>query len=174
MKGKKLTAIISTFIVCFIMWLAFTWSFDIQELAFGAVVSLFVAMFSARFFIHNDAWYLFNPKRLVMLIYYCFIIFPIELIKSNIDVAKRAFSPKLNINPGIIKVPVSLKSEYGLSMLANSITLTPGTITMEVTQEDDDKNYLYIQWIDVVTKDQNKAGELIKGKLERCIGRVWN
>ncbi len=172
MKKANLPSIISTFIVCYVLWIVLTWSFTAQELIAGAVVSLLTAIFSARFFIHGDAFYLFNPKRFFTLIFYCLVIFVKELWKANVDVAKRALNPKLPINPGIVKVPVDLKSEYGLAMLANSITLTPGTITMDIVEEDG-KNYYYIHWIDVAVQDGKEAGEAIKGTLEKWIGRVF-
>lgn len=171
MKNTKFSSILSTFIFCYLFWMVFTWTFTPQELFTGAVISLLVAYLTARFFIHEDAFYLFNPSRFLNLILYVFI-FLIELVKANIDVAKRALSPSLPINPGIVKVPVDVESEYGLSMLANSITLTPGTITMEVVEENN-KNYFYIHWIDVSEKDRNKAGEAIKGTLEKWVRRIW-
>ena len=57
-------------------------------------------------------------------------------------------------------------------MLADSITLTPGTITMEVTEEEG-QNYLYVHWIDVKETDPEKAGEAIKGTLEKGLRGVW-
>ena len=57
-------------------------------------------------------------------------------------------------------------------MLANSITLTPGTITMEVTEEDD-QTYFYIHWIDVTETDGKLAGDAIKGALEKGVRRVF-
>lgn len=171
MSKTSFKAVISTFIVCYIFWILFTLSFAVQELVAGAVVSLLVALFTARFYIHEDAFYLFMPKRLGNLVLYVFIFFK-ELIKANLDVAKRALNPKLPLNPGIVKVPVELKSEYGLAALANSITLTPGTITMDIVEENG-KNYFYIHWIDVATTDSKKAGEAIKGTLEKWIRRIW-
>ena len=106
------------------------------------------------------------------LLVYCIFIFPVELVKANIDVAKRALSPKLPVNPGIVRVPVDLTSEYGQAMLANSITLTPGTITMDIA-ECDGQTWYYIHWIDVKSAEPAEAGEQIKGTLERGVGRIW-
>ena len=172
MQKTKLPAVLTTFIVCFAFWIIITWSFDIQELAGGAVVSLAVALFSARFFIHENAFWFFNPAKFFSLLLYCIVIFPIELIKANVDVAKRCFTGCRNVNPGIVKIPVGLKSEYGQSMLANSITLTPGTTTMEVTEENE-QTYYYVHWIDVAAESGEAAGEKIKGTLEKGIRRIF-
>ena len=65
-----------------------------------------------------------------------------------------------------------LKEEYAQSMLANSITLTPGTIPMATAEEDGQLNY-YIHWIDVATQDNQEAGDAIKGTLEKWVRRIW-
>ncbi|QCX32605.1 sodium:proton antiporter [Caloramator sp. E03] len=172
MKKNHFLAVISTFILCYIILILFTFAFSFEELLIGAIVSYIVALFTASFFIHDTPFYLFNPSKFVALIKYVFVIFPKELWKANVDVAKCALSPSLPVNPGIVKIPSNLKSEYALSMLANSITLTPGTITMDVA-EDRGKNYYYIHCIDVATTNNVKDGEIIKGTLENCIGRIW-
>ena len=186
MKKAKLPEIISTMIMLYIFWLLLTGQIvsifqgeaKIQVLVAGVIVSFLVALFSARFFIHDSAWYLFNPAKFFVMLFYCLIIFMWELFKANWDVAKRALSPRLSehINPGIVKIPSELKTEYGLSMLANSITLTPGTITMDIAEDGEGKNWYYIHWIDVpedCMEDAEAAGDAIKGAMEPWIRRIW-
>ncbi len=172
MQKTRFPAVIATFIVCFVFWILLTWSFAVQELIAGAVVSLLVALFAARFFIHEKAFWLLNPAKFFSALGYWLGVFPVELVKANLDMAKRCYGGCKDINPGIVRVPVDLKSEYGMTALANSITLTPGTITMEIAEEDD-QLYYYIHWIDVQETDPEKAGEAIKGTLERGVRRVW-
>ena len=177
MSKTRFTSVLATFVVCFLFWILITWSFDGQELIAGAVISLGVALFAARFFIHAATMRMANPLRFLSLVWYCCVVFLWELIKANWDMAKRAFSrdPELRgprIHPGIVKVPVQIHSEYGLSMLANSITLTPGTITMDIVEEDGE-NYFYIHWIDVADGSPEEIGVQIKGRLEKWIRRIW-
>ena len=171
MQKTRFPAVITTFILCLGFWVLITWSFTVQELAAGAVVSLAVALFSSRFFIHEKAFWLFNPSKFFGLLAYV-PLFLCELVKANWDVAKRALGGCKNVNPGIVKVPVNVKSEYGQSMLANSITLTPGTITMDIAEEDG-QTYYYIHWIDVTAESGEAAGEAIKGTLEKGVRRVF-
>ena len=171
MQKTKFGAVVSTFVLCFGFWLLLTWSIDTQELIAGAIVSLAAALFASRFFIHEKAFFLFNPVRLGALIVYVFVFLG-ELFKANLDMAKRCFGGCTNVNPGIVKVPVNLKSEYAQAMLANSITLTPGTISLEVAEEDG-QTWYYIHWIDVTETDAEKAGEVIKGRMEKWIRRIW-
>ena len=58
------------------------------------------------------------------------------------------------------------------AMLANSITLTPGTITMDIAEEDG-QTYYYIHWIDVAAPSGKEAGDAIKGTLEKGVGRIF-
>lgn len=167
----KISNIISTFILCFIAWIGFTLTFTAQEIIAGLIVSLIASLLASKFFIHEQAFYVLNPARLFWMIAYI-PLFIRELIKANIDVAKRSLNPKLPVNPGIVKVPTEMTSEYGLAMLCNSITLTPGTITMDVVEEKG-KNEIYIHWIDVQSKNPAEAGEMIKGSLESGVRRIW-
>lgn len=181
MKKASFPAIISTAIVCFLFWLLITGQIvsifqgkpSVQVLIAGLVVSILVALFSARFFVHSQAFYLFNPAKFFTMIFYACVIFMWELIKANVDVALRALNPKLPVNPGIVKIPVDVESEYGQAMVANSITLTPGTITMDIAEDEEGQTYYYVHWIDVKTEDPKEAGDAIKGTLEKWIGRIW-
>ena len=180
MKKTTVSALAATALLCYCFWLLitgqivllFTGGASAQVLIAGAVVSIAAACFSARFFIHEKAFFLLHPRRFFTLVLYCLVIFPIELIKANIDMAARALGPKGRTNPGIVKIPVDLKSEYAQSMLANSITLTPGTITMDIVEEDGQIWY-YVHWINVTEDDPVKAGEAIKGTMEKWIRRIW-
>lgn len=179
--------------ICFGFWVLLTWSFDAQELIAGAVVSIFVALFSSKLFIHEKSFWLVNPKRIGALFVYIFVFLG-ELWKANCDVARRCFGGCKDIYPGIVRIPTKLKSLYGESMLANSITLTPGTITMDIAEENTTGDtYMYVHCIDVREYEQknlvytdhtgaekplsysvgDKAGEAIKGRMEKWIGRIW-
>ena len=172
MPKTKFPAVLSTFLLCFAFWILLTWSFHTQELAAGAVVSLAVALFSARFFIHEKAFWLFNPAKFGALFVYIFVFLG-ELIKANVDVAKRCFGGCKDVNPGIVKVPVDLPDGYAEAMLANSITLTPGTITLDIAEEDG-KDYYYIHWIDVAETDRVKAGEVSRAGWRNGSGGFGN
>ena len=98
---------------------------------------------------------------------YAFVFFK-ELVKSNIDVAFRVINPSLPINPGIVEVKTRLQSPLGRLVLANSITLTPGTLTVE-TQEDS----FFIHWIDVSSPDIQAATEEIVRKFEKYLEVIY-
>lgn len=176
---KSFKAYISTSILCFIFWMLFTIPFGSgmtsnqikQEVIVGIIVSLIVALFCYKFLIKENAFWLFHPKRILSFIVFILIFF-VELVKSNLDVALRALSFKPRVNPGIVKIETPVQSQYGLSMLSNSITLTPGTITLEV-EKGRNSNYLYIHWIDVKSQECPEASKNIKGSFEPWIRRIF-
>jgi len=108
-----------------------------------------------------------TPKSFIYTFIYLFV-FIVELIKANIDVTKRVLSPSLPINPGIVKVETQLKSKMARLILANSITLTPGTFTLEVHE-----NTFYIHWIDVISADKDHATEKLVRKFEKLLEEIY-
>jgi len=74
------------------------------------------------------------------------------------------------INPGIVKVKTILKSDTGLTFLANSITLTPGTLSVDIDQG---KGFIYVHWIDVKDKDIERATRLIVHRFEKILSRIF-
>lgn len=87
-----------------------------------------------------------------------------ELVKSNLRLAAIVLSPSLPIRPGIVKVRTRLKSRMGRLMLANSITLTPGTLTVEMEGE-----WFYIHWVRVEATDMEAATAEIVAGFERYL-----
>lgn len=67
-----------------------------------------------------------------------------EMLKANLDVAKRVVHPETPISPQVLEIPLKVESSVAITTLANSITLTPGTLTMDYSSE---KNCLYIHAI---------------------------
>jgi len=99
------------------------------------------------------------------------IYFPLFVwycIRANLDVAYRVIHPKMPLRPGIVKIKTSLKKDISKTFLANSITLTPGTMTVDI-----DGEYLYIHWIWIVDERTEEATKLIAGKFEKYIRRIF-
>ncbi|MFA5156791.1 MAG: Na+/H+ antiporter subunit E [Candidatus Omnitrophota bacterium] len=166
MKNKRSRVV--TFFVCVILWLLLTFPPDRQELFAAVLVGLLAALLMGDMFTSKAGRWV-SPKRWRWFAVFI-AVFIWECIKANFDVAIRILSPRLPINPGIVKVKTSLKSETGLTFLANFITLTPGTFTVDVDKEN---GYLYIHWIDVKTQDVEKATRIIVSKFERILKGVF-
>ncbi len=156
------------FFLAILVWLGLTWPPDWQHISIGILVAIFVSFMTGDMFVKRP--YFFTHARRYLWFFYYLPIFTWECVKANLDVAYRVGHPDLPINPGIVKVKTSLKSDTGLTFLANSITLTPGTLTVDVDQEE---GVLYIHWIDVKDKDVEKATKLIVDKFEHILKRIF-
>ncbi|MCK9590611.1 MAG: Na+/H+ antiporter subunit E [Methanoregula sp.] len=125
------------------------WSYS--ELVMGALLALLTGLVTRKFLCRSESYRLLSPVRLLLLLVYMPVPFFIELTKANLDVAYRVIT--LNIRPGIIRVHSGMKTDLGIFMLANSITLTPGTLTVGI---DEKTNDLFIHNINVAVGDEKK------------------
>jgi len=151
-QGNKYATFIAALVFSLLAYLILTagsgeillWS--MEELLAGLLFALITAFFVARVFnalqVKTSLAFL-NPIRWFILIAYLIGPFLLALTKANLDVAYRVITGE--INPGIVKINPGLKTDLGITLLANSITLTPGTLTVEIDKE----NNLYVHEINV-------------------------
>jgi multicomponent Na+:H+ antiporter subunit E len=149
-----------------LVWIAFTSSFATHELIIGALTSMIISYLSIRLFTCCTISIL-NPVKIVYMIWYL-LVFIMALINSNLDVARRVLTPSLPINPGIVKFKTKLTTNYSKMVLANSITLTPGTLTIDIVDDT-----FYIHWIDVKTTDPEKAFTDIAEQFEKILLKIF-
>lgn len=159
---------ISSFILSFITWLILTWSTHWQHLLIGFIVCLMVSYLVGDLFVLQP-WKLKEPKRYLWVVHYMLVLV-YEMVKANIDVAYRVIHPRVKIKPGTVKVKTRLKSDAALTYLANSITLTPGTFTVDVDKEN---GFLYVHWIWVRSEDIEEATKVIVRRFERILERIF-
>lgn len=151
----------------FAVWLLLTWSLDLQHVIVGLALSLLVAvLFGGQLPVEPRR--LVNPVRWFWLIVYI-PVFVYQCLKSNIDVALRVLSPGLQLKPGIVRIRTRLKTEVARVFLANSITLTPGTMAVELKDDQ-----LYIHWIEVADEEPEKAAHDIIGPFEFFLSRIFD
>jgi multicomponent Na+:H+ antiporter subunit E len=139
------------------MYLVFTagsgnigyWSLSelIATVALGVVTGAATRDFLCR----RHDYRMANPLRFLLIPVYIIGPFFLEMMKANLDVAYRVIT--LKIRPGIIRVKSGMKTDLGAFMLANSITLTPGTITVDIDEESND---LFVHNINLSEGDEKK------------------
>ena len=151
----------------FIVWLLLTWTLNWQNLVAGGFVAIVVGLVFGNLFV-DELIKVFQPQRWFWELVYI-PIFTWEMAKANFDVAYRVLHPKLPITPGIVKVKTKLKTEMGKVFLANSITLTPGTFTVDLKDE-----FLYIHWINVRYRDIEEATQDIVGRFEKYLIKIFD
>ena len=123
--------ILTLFVFAFLFWLAVTWSFDTASIVTGAVVCALLAFLLVGVGL-DEAPMVLLPQRLLWALAYVPMLL-LYVVRANLDVAYRVLHPALPIRPGIVRARTSLKSTAGRVLLANSITLTPGTVTIDIS-----------------------------------------
>lgn len=166
MKGKQMVKWFFHFLLLFAFWIVVTWTIAVPDLIAGAVTALVLStLFNSLF--DANLLKLLNPVRLFWLLVYI-PVFLYHMIVANLDVAYRVINPGLPINPGIVKIKTGLKSNIAKTFLANSITLTPGTMTVDIKGE-----FLFIHWINVRHTDVENATNDISKTFEKYIKRIF-
>ncbi len=162
---KKFKGFIIFLLVAALTWLLLTGTFNRDELFVGGFS---IVLLAVLFYGYSDLYQGIKITPKIILFYpLYFLVFLKELLKANIDVALRVINPALPINPGIVAVKTNLKSPLSKLILANSITLTPGTLTVDVKGDT-----LFIHWIDVKGKDVESATNEISGKFEKILKEI--
>ena len=117
-----------------VVWLLWSFHFTPLLLTFGALSILLVLWIAARMRIMDRVAVLVDLRNLKVVMYLPWIIR--EVIRSNVDVARVILHPKLPIEPRMMRVRASQRTALGKVIYANSITLTPGTVTVDFDEAD--------------------------------------
>lgn len=163
----KAARVFSYWVAAMGVWLLLTWTVQWQSVAAGLVVTFISALLFGKT-LPVEPVRLLNPVRWFWLLAYI-PVFMYEVVKANVDVALRVLAPGLLLKPGIVRIRTSLKSDIARTLLANSITLTPGTMTVDIKDD-----ILYIHWIEVKTDDPVAAARIIKGPFEKMLARIFD
>ncbi|MCD4709262.1 MAG: Na+/H+ antiporter subunit E [Bacteroidales bacterium] len=158
--------ILALFILTFIFWLLLTFDLSVVNLVAGAAAALVTSLLFAKHFFGKVMKFI-QPVRYFWLLVYL-VIFTWECIKANFDVAYRVLHPAMPIKPGIVKVKLGLQSDFARTMLANSITMTPGTIAVDIIDDE-----LFVHWIYVSSEDPEVYSQKIAGKFEKYIKKIF-
>jgi multicomponent Na+:H+ antiporter subunit E len=130
------------FFVLLLIWMLMSGSLQLAEWVVGALAALLVVALSRRSGGAEPPALIFSIGAGAALLHYLWI-FLRALIRANLDMARRVLSPSLPIDPVVVEVHTHLDSSLGRLLLANSITLTPGTLTVDIEGE-----RLRVHWID--------------------------
>lgn len=152
----------------FAIWLILAGT-ETYSIVVGLVCSVLIVLFFGDINIQNE-WNFKKPLRYLWFFYYA-IIFIYEVIKANLDVAYRILLSDMPIKPGIVKVKTNLRTDAGLTILANSITLTPGTLSVDIDKEN---GYIYVHWIYVRDINSEEATKRIAMKFEKILSKIFN
>lgn len=152
--------IVINLIIAF-MWMFLKESYSVPSFISGYILGIVLLLVLRRFI--PDTFYLKRVMKIINLI----LLFIKELVSSNIEIVKLVYTPKPDIEPGIFALPTELKSNWEITLLANLITLTPGTLSVAVSR---DNTKLFVHAMNI--NDSNESIRSIKNTFEKAIMEV--
>ena len=156
-------AFLSTFLIMMAFWILLSGKFDSFHLSLGVISSIIVAFFSRDLLFKEKFTKGWFGEAIRFMAYFPWLIW--EIILANVSVAYLALHPKMldKINPQLIWFKSGLKKDISLVTLGNSITLTPGTITVRIVDGE-----FYIHALDP------KFTENISNQMEKRVAKIFN
>jgi multicomponent Na+:H+ antiporter subunit E len=156
----------SLWLTLLLIWLVLNDSLAIEIVLTGVVIAAVLGVvFSSYARVYQDIRW--TPR--VIIYAFAFLgTFLWELVKANLNVARLVFSPRIHIRPGIVEIKTQLKSSMGRMALANAITLTPGTLVVDIRDDT-----LFVHWIVVAAEDPVGATREIAGRFEKYLRVVY-
>lgn len=137
-------------------WVALTGKFVLANFLFGFVLSFFIMLVNSRD--KESRRYFTRVPKIISFVFF----FLYELLKANLQVAYDVVTPTFYMRPGIVAIPLSAKSDLEITLLANLISLTPGTLSLDIS---DDRTVLYVHGMFI--KDKESFIDGIKSGFER-------
>jgi multicomponent Na+:H+ antiporter subunit E len=143
-------------IILAILWMALTTKFSGSSLLVGFIIGFLILAFCSRVFVKQA----YAKKFWYILVFMVFILY--ELIESSLKVAMHVLKPTLSVRPGVIALPLDCETDLEITLLANLISLTPGTLTLDVSS---DKKTLFVHTM--YANDIEHERKMMKLKLEK-------
>ncbi|MFC7320959.1 Na+/H+ antiporter subunit E [Halobacillus campisalis] len=148
-------------IIIAVMWMFLSETYNFTTFFVGYLIGILMLVVLQRFI--PDTFYMQRVFSVIKLI----LLFVRELLLSNIDIVKLVYKPKLDMKPGIFELPIDLKSNWEITLLANLISLTPGTLSLDVSE---DYSKIYVHAMDI--RDVEASVTEIKETFEKAIMEV--
>ena len=169
----RLRSFLRVFFLLLICWVLLTWPFPgtpglWEKWILGITLSALVAYLEIRSLPEFPLYLPVSPVRFFWCLVYALRFFQLMVV-ANIDVAYRVLHPSLPIKPGIVKVKTCLKNPLARMILANSITLTPGTLVVDM----DSDGFIYVHWICVTCQEEENARKIIVEPFEEILKKIF-
>jgi len=149
-----------------LIWLIANGTLATDTVLTGVVITAAIAFAFAAF---SRVYSVIRWSPRVVYTYLLYLgVFLYELVKANLNVMRYVYSPHIDIHPGIVEIRTGLQSPIGRLALANSITLTPGTLVVDMRGDS-----LFIHWINVTAMDPIAATQEIAGRFEKYLKVIY-
>ena len=155
------SAFLATFGILIVLWFVLSGHFDLFHVSFGIICSGLVAFLSHDLLFPDFHWNLGRGHFLRFMGYLPWLFY--QIVLANLHVAKMVLHPKMPIDPRIIRFKTKLENDLAMSTLGNSITLTPGTITVDIREGE--------FFVHALT--QKVANDLLSGEMENRVAAIF-
>lgn len=151
-----------------IVYIVYTASYNWLEALLGFAVGLFAAYMFLSDMVTDVSK--LSLRRALWAIYYLLKYFTVVELKAHLGLVKIVLSRRPVYRPAIVKVPFNYSSKYTVVAVANSITNTPGTVVVDV---DEDEKAYFVHWINAVAESREEARKAIVGDFEKELVNVF-
>lgn len=166
--GKLLTYL-AVYSLIYAFYVVFTGATSLFSLILGALASLVVSLAAKPLLISRNIELKDLKKVLYIVTYYIYYMTVAE-VKAHINIARIVLGRRVNISPAIVEIPYYVKSDYGMTLIAGSITNTPGTLVVQV---DTTRKAFYVHWIKALTHEPLKAREHVSKVFEEYALKIF-
>ena len=167
---KRLVKVLLIWPVLFTVYLLYTGSLSLYTILTGLFASFVITLLVADLLVENVDK-LFQPRRLWELLKFIVRYFLVDEVKSHLLVIKLALSPRLDLKPAIVKVPIKSRSDYAITMISLAITNTPGTLVVDISSK---RDALYVHWIYAIKIEPEEAYKAICEGFDQYAHRVFD
>ncbi len=166
---NKALALLGLIIPLTILYIIYTGSYSLFELLLGILVAVIVGYLFADAVVQHPGK-IYNPIRWLWLLIYGLYYLTIIEAKAHWSVIKLIANPK-KMNPGIVRIPYYVKTDYAAVTIANSITNTPGTVVVDI----DEKNKrMYVHWIKIIDTTDEGARKHVSETFEKYASKIFD
>jgi multicomponent Na+:H+ antiporter subunit E len=165
----RLLNYLAVFALTYSFYVVFAGASTSFSLALGAVASVAITAFATPLLISRELR-LVDVVRLAHLLTYYVYYMTVAEVRAHVDIARTVLSRRIRISPAIVEVPYYVRTSFGMTLIAGSITNTPGTVVVQV---DTARRVFYVHWLKAVTHRPEEARRHISEEFEEFAAKIF-
>ncbi len=166
---SKLVNYLAVFTLTYVFYVVFTGTATLFSLTLGFLASAAITAFATPLLISRELR-LADVGRVAYLVAYYVYYMAVAEVRAHTDIARTVLGRKIRISPAIVEVPYYVRTSFGMTLIAGSITNTPGTLVVQV---DTVRKVLYVHWLKAVTHKPEEARGSISAKFEEFAAKIF-
>jgi len=165
----RLVNYLAVFTLTYLFYVVFTGATTLFSLALGALASVAITALTTPLLISRELR-LADVSRIAYLLAYYIYYMAVAEVRAHIDIARTVLSRRISISPAIVEVPYYVQTSFGMTLVAGSITNTPGTVVVQV---DTVRKILYVHWLKALTHRPEEARKHISARFEDFAAKIF-